>query len=104
MTMKRARFVQDAKLDPDRYYRNPHDVIRDRRLNNKERLDIVRAWELATERRIASLHGEVTVDERLDQLRRLRKELEEDAEARRSEPADLGQRLRWNHWKRRNRP
>ena len=78
--MKRARFVQDAKLDPDRYYRNPYDVIRDRRLNNKERLDILMAWELAIERGLASFNGEVGVDERLDQLRRLRAELEQEAE------------------------
>jgi len=80
MTMKRARFVQDAKLDPDRYYRNPYDVIRDRRLNNKERLDILMAWELAIERGLASFNGEVGVDERLDQLRRLRAELKQEAE------------------------
>jgi hypothetical protein len=43
--MKKAQFVQDAKLYPSRYYRNPSDVVRDRRLTNADRLEILAAWE-----------------------------------------------------------
>ena len=80
MTMKRTRFVQDAKLDPGRYYRNPFDIIRDRRLSNRERLEIVVAWELGTTERIAALEAPTGAEETLEQLRRLRAELELDAE------------------------
>jgi hypothetical protein len=43
--MKKAKFIQDAKLHPSRYYRNPSDVVRDRRLTNADRLEILAAWE-----------------------------------------------------------
>ena len=43
--MKKAKFIQDAKLYPSRYYRNPSDVVRDRRLTNADRLEILAAWE-----------------------------------------------------------
>ena len=79
MTVKRARFVQDAKLDPGRYYRNPSDIIRDRRLSNKERLEIVIAWERDTRESIASPDAANGAEERLGQLKRLRAELELDA-------------------------
>jgi hypothetical protein len=45
MTMKWEKFIEDAKLDPSRYYRSPADVVRDRRLSNEERLAILAAWE-----------------------------------------------------------
>jgi hypothetical protein len=73
--MKKAKFVQDAKLDPARYYRNPSDVIRDRRLTNKDRLEILAAWE-----RDARARGEneaaPTASDELQRLRRIREELE----------------------------
>lgn len=77
MTIKRTRFVQDAKLDPGRYYRHPSDIVRDRRLTNKERLEIVIAWERETKESIASLEAHMGAQEKLDQLKRLRAELEE---------------------------
>jgi hypothetical protein len=76
MSTKRAKFVQDAKLDPGRYYRNPSDIIRDRRLNKEERLQIVTAWEHDTRQLIASAEAGYGAEEKLDQLRRLREELE----------------------------
>lgn len=45
MAMKWEKFIEDAKLDPGRYYRSPADVVRDRRLSNEERLSILAAWE-----------------------------------------------------------
>ena len=73
--MKKAKFVQDAKLDPARYYRNPSDVIRDRRLTNKDRLEILAAWERDARARRESELSPSGSDE-LQRLRRLREELE----------------------------
>jgi hypothetical protein len=79
--MKKVRFVEDAKLDPGRYYRNPIDIIRDRRLNKEERLQIVIAWELGTTERLESASPALGAEERLLQLRRLREELEQEIES-----------------------
>ncbi|HEV2561686.1 MAG TPA: hypothetical protein VGT78_06055 [Rhizomicrobium sp.] len=43
--MKHAKLVEDAKLDPQRYYTQPSDVLRDRRLTDPDRLEILAAWE-----------------------------------------------------------
>ncbi|HXJ03193.1 MAG TPA: hypothetical protein VNH44_18380 [Micropepsaceae bacterium] len=84
--MKKAKFVQDAKLDPARYYRNPSDVIRDRRLTNTDRLEILAAWERdARERHENDVVGSGE-DEELQRLRRVREELESHPESL-SEPA-----------------
>jgi hypothetical protein len=78
--MKKAKFVQDAKLDPSRYYRNPSDVVRDRRLTNQDRLEILAAWERVTRER--EQNGDFESDsEGLQQLRRVREELERNLEA-----------------------
>jgi hypothetical protein len=77
--MKRVKFVQDAKLDPSRYYRNPTDVIRDRRLTNEDRLEILRAWEREAEQMLAQSSDELAA-ERLQQLQRVREELEHGVE------------------------
>jgi len=45
MATKWEKFIEDAKLDPARYYRSPSDVVRDRRLSDAERLEILDAWE-----------------------------------------------------------
>jgi hypothetical protein len=78
--MKRTRFVQDAKLDPGRYYRHPADIIRDRRLTKEDRLEIVIAWEHGTQQLLASAAADGGVEDKLDQLRRLREELEQEPE------------------------
>jgi hypothetical protein len=75
MAMKRVKFVQDAKLDPGRYYRNPADVIRDRRLTKEDRLEIVIAWEQDTRRRLPFADDDGAVQEKLQQLEKLREEL-----------------------------
>ena len=76
MTMKRTKFVQDAKLDPGRYYRHPSDIIRDRRLNKEDRLEIVIAWE----QRLGSADDLNGLEEKLSQLQRLRAELQQSAD------------------------
>ena len=77
--MKKAKFVQDAKLAPSRYYRNPSDVIRDRRLTNKDRLEILAAWEQDARARRNPDSGPAENDE-LQRLRRVRDELENGPE------------------------
>ena len=78
MTIKRARFVQDAKLDPGRFYRNPSDIIRDRRLTKEDRLEIVIAWERDIQQQLDAVDGS---DDKLSQLQRLREELEQGFES-----------------------
>src|SRR5690348_4794236 len=43
--MKNSKLVEEAKLNPARIYHRPHDVLRDRRLDDSARLQILRAWE-----------------------------------------------------------
>jgi hypothetical protein len=74
--MKKVKFVQDAKLDPGRYYRNPSDVIRDRRLSNEDRLEILSVWERETRKQMESSEdSDETATDKLQQLQRLREDL-----------------------------
>ena len=43
--MKNTKFVEEAKLHPSRIYVRPQDVLRDRRLTDLDRLEILIAWE-----------------------------------------------------------
>jgi hypothetical protein len=43
--MSKRKLVEDMKLNPQRFYRAPTDVIRDRRFSDAERLEILEAWE-----------------------------------------------------------
>jgi len=61
--MKKAKFLQDAKLDPARFYRHPSDVLRDRRLTDQDRREIIAAWER---------HAQAVPDDDIEQLERLR--------------------------------
>jgi hypothetical protein len=81
--MKREKFLQDAKLSPSRYYRNPTDVIRDRRLTNADRLDILEAWERETR----STGADTENDERIQELRRIRSQLEQEDDAQSGQDA-----------------
>ncbi|HMI97866.1 MAG TPA: hypothetical protein VK479_15230 [Micropepsaceae bacterium] len=79
--MKKAKFVQDAKLYPSRYYRNPSDVVRDRRLTNADRLEVLAAWERDARKqqdREETAQGE---SDPLQQLRRAREELQRSEQA-----------------------
>ena len=86
--MKKAKFVQDAKLDPSRYYRNPADVVRDRRLTNQDRLDILAAWERIEREREQNGDFESS-SEALQQLRHVREELERNLDAAPTVPAGV---------------
>ena len=45
--MKNTKLVEEAKLNPARIYHRPHDVLRDRRLDDAARLQILQAWEVS---------------------------------------------------------
>jgi len=79
--MKKAKFVQDAKLDPSRYYRNPSDVVRDRRLTNQDRLEVLACWEREARERQQNADLTDNEGEEVQQLRRVREELERNLEA-----------------------
>ena len=78
--MKKIKFVQDAKLDPSRYYRNPSDIVRDRRLTNQDRLEILAAWEREARERQQNTDLPDNEGAEVEQLRRVREELERNLE------------------------
>jgi hypothetical protein len=43
--MKNSKLVAEAKLNPMRIYHRPHEVLRDRRLSDLDRLEILSAWQ-----------------------------------------------------------
>ena len=42
--MAKKKLLEDIKANPSRFYRLPGDVVRDRRFDDGERLEILRAW------------------------------------------------------------
>ena len=42
--MAKRKLLDDIKAHPGRFYRLPADVVRDRRFDDEERLEILRAW------------------------------------------------------------
>jgi hypothetical protein len=42
--MKNSKLVEEAKRNPGRIYHRPHDVLRDRRLDDAARIEILTAW------------------------------------------------------------
>ena len=72
--MKKAKFLQDAKLDPARFYRNPADVMRDRRLTDEDRRQIIAAWERNAKSQDQGGFAPGT-EEQLSRLRELREQL-----------------------------
>ena len=42
--MAKKKLLEDIKANPSRFYRLPGDVVRDRRFEDSERLEILRAW------------------------------------------------------------
>jgi hypothetical protein len=64
--MKNSKLVEEAKLKPSRIYRRPHEVLRDRRLNDIDRLEILGAWE----------RDETASPEQADEIQDARAEIE----------------------------
>ena len=71
--MKKAKFLQEAKLDPARFYRNPTDIMRDRRLTHEDRMQILAAWERNT---LVQQDDGPAAPEHLERLRQVRAQLE----------------------------
>jgi hypothetical protein len=42
--MPKKKLIEDIKVRPARFYRLPGDVMRDRRFDDSERLEILHAW------------------------------------------------------------
>jgi hypothetical protein len=42
--MAKKKLLNDIKAHPGRFYRLPGDVARDRRFDDRERLEILKAW------------------------------------------------------------
>jgi len=42
--MTKKKLFEDIRRNPARIYRTPGDVLRDRRFDDAERLEILRAW------------------------------------------------------------
>jgi hypothetical protein len=42
--MAKRKLIEDIKMRPARFYRSPGDVMRDRRFDDTERLEILHAW------------------------------------------------------------
>jgi hypothetical protein len=75
--MKNSKLVEEAKLSPGRIYHRPHDVLRDRRLDDTGRLEVLTAWEQAL-RTGAYRNGAA---EELVELETARREVEERSAA-----------------------
>ncbi len=45
--MTKKKLIEDIVHEPLRFHRAPLDVVRDRRFNDDERLEILTAWERA---------------------------------------------------------
>jgi hypothetical protein len=76
--MKKTKFLQDVKLDPARFYCNPSDVMRDRRLTVEDRRQIIAAWERNAQCADPSGGFAEAAATQLEQLRQLRSQLEQE--------------------------
>ncbi len=47
--MAKKKLLEDIKIRPARFYRSPGDVMRDRRFDDTERLEILHAWAADTD-------------------------------------------------------
>jgi hypothetical protein len=60
--MAKKKLLDDIKARPNRFYRIPGDVVRDRRFDDSERLEILRAWQDETDALRAQEIGQVIAD------------------------------------------
>jgi hypothetical protein len=75
--MKNSKLVEEAKLSPNRIYHRPHDVLRDRRLDDAGRLEVLIAWERSL-RTGASSNG---IADKLTELEQVRREVQDRSTA-----------------------
>jgi len=74
--MKNTKLVEEAKLNPTRIYSRPQDVLRDRRLNDVDRLEILTAWERDARSSESSEDGTQNTPNRLHDVVQARLEVE----------------------------
>jgi hypothetical protein len=60
--MARKKLLDDIKAQPGRFYRLPGDVMRDRRFDNQERLEILKAWSAVSDPALTAQIGEAIAD------------------------------------------
>jgi len=81
--VKREKFLEDAKAEPARFYRMPNDILRDRRLSDEDRREILAAWERVMP------EGEGTA-ELLELIRRALEELDSAGDSSRARHSGNG--------------
>lgn len=60
--MAKRKLLEDIKARPGRFYRVPADVMRDRRFDNIERLEILQAWAAEGDAELAQQIGDALRD------------------------------------------
>jgi hypothetical protein len=75
--MKNSKFVEEAKLHPTRIYVRPQDVLRDRRLNDVDRLEILSIWEREVRKAEVQFEEAAAAGARLKDVVQARQEIEE---------------------------
>lgn len=60
--MAKKKLFDDIKARPGRFYRVPGDVMRDRRFDNAERMEILQAWAAEGDPVLAGQIGEAIGD------------------------------------------
>ena len=60
--MAKKKLLDDIKANPGRFYRLPGDVVRDRRFDDSERLEILKAWRGESDGLRAQEIGQVIAD------------------------------------------
>ncbi len=60
--MAKQKLFDDIKARPGRFYRVPGDVMRDRRFDNGERMEILQAWAAEGDPVLARQIGEAISD------------------------------------------
>jgi len=71
--MTKRKLFEEIKHNPQRYYRAPSDVNRDRRFSDEERFEILAAWEHGMR---ATCESEGEEDSRLRQVVEAKAEVE----------------------------
>lgn len=60
--MAKKKLLDDIKAHPNRFYRLPGDVVRDRRFDDGERLQILKAWSGASDDLLVREIGKAIAD------------------------------------------
>lgn len=75
--MKNTKFIEEAKLHPARIYTRPQDVLRDRRLSDVNRLEILTSWEREVRSAESRAEAPAVAQSRLGDIVQARQEVED---------------------------